>query len=273
MKLTSRILIVLIGILFSISDAFSQYQPVGNITITAQDGSPFYLILNGVQYNRTALNSIRVEELNLANYTCEIVFENQRQPKIRPINISMVNKRGVMQDLRYNIVKNHRSYNELQLVSSVPAAQNSFRATTTTFRNNEPNKVVGTDARFPHGPGHYPREQNENEWLSSLTCVRAMDSRSFADAKSAIQNASFDDTRLSIAKQAIESNCMSVNQIIEVLPLFSFESTKLSFAKYAYEYCVDPQNYFKVGNAFSFDSSKSQLLDYIQNNQNGNDRR
>lgn len=273
MKFIFGLVVFLIGIFISISDTFSQYQPVGNMTISTQDGSSFYLILNGVQYNRSALNSIRVEELNLANYTCEIVFENQKQPKVKPINISMVNKKGVMQDLRYNIVKNNRAYNELQLISSVPAAQNSFRAATTTFRNNEPNKVIGTNVRYPNGLSHSPREQNENEWLTNLSCVRAMDNRSFADAKNTIQNASFDDTRLSVAKQTIEDNCMSVNQIIEVLALFSFESTKLSFAKYAYEYCMDPQNYFKVGNVFSFDSSKSQLMDYLQRNPKSNDHK
>ena len=31
------------------------------------------------------------------------------------------------------------------------------------------------------------------------------------------------------------------------------------FAKYAFKYTVDPKNYFKVNNVFSFDASKEEL--------------
>jgi hypothetical protein len=95
-------------------------------------------------------------------------------------------------------------------------------------------------------------------------CRRPMDTRDFEDAKSTIAASKFDDTRLSLAKQIISGNCMNTNQVLAIVKLFSFEESKLDFAKHAYGYCMEKNNYFKVVNAFTFDSSKNELNNYIQ---------
>jgi hypothetical protein len=95
-------------------------------------------------------------------------------------------------------------------------------------------------------------------------CNMAMNSNDFEDAKRTIASSNFDDTRLSTAKQIVSTNCLNTNQIIALLKSFSFESSKLDFAKYAYDYCIDRNNYFKVTNAFTFESSKTELNNYVQ---------
>jgi len=45
---------------------------------------------------------------------------------------------------------------------------------------------------------------------------------------------------------------------------FSFEDTKLEFAKYAYERTYDIGNYYKLNDAFSFESSIEELNEYTQ---------
>lgn len=94
-------------------------------------------------------------------------------------------------------------------------------------------------------------------------CAHPMNARDFSDACYTIKQNGFDETRLNIANQIAVSNCLSTNQIMEVMGLFSFEETKLTFAKIAFESCTDPGNYFKVGNAFTFESSKTELNNYI----------
>ena len=74
---------------------------------------------------------------------------------------------------------------------------------------------------------------------------------------------SFDSSRLKLAKQIIMSNPMSVNQIMDICKLFSFESNKLDFAKFAYRHCTDKNRYFMLNEVFSFESSKRELHDYI----------
>ena len=93
-------------------------------------------------------------------------------------------------------------------------------------------------------------------------CNYAMDGGSFRSAKETIGKASFEDTKLSTAKSILSSNCMSTDQIIQVCNGFSFEASKLDFAKYAFDRCTDKGNYFKVGNVFSFDASRTELNEY-----------
>jgi hypothetical protein len=46
--------------------------------------------------------------------------------------------------------------------------------------------------------------------------------------------------------------------------LFSFEDTRLEFAQYAYAYTLDLRNYYKLNDAFTFESSIDELNKYIQ---------
>ena len=96
-------------------------------------------------------------------------------------------------------------------------------------------------------------------------CTYPMDMNSFNSAKETVSKASFEDTKLSTAKTILNSNCFSTGQVIEICKMFSFEESKLEFAKYAYSKCTDQGNYFKVGNIFSFDASRTELNDFINN--------
>ncbi|MBL0095790.1 MAG: DUF4476 domain-containing protein [Bacteroidetes bacterium] len=79
-----------------------------------------------------------------------------------------------------------------------------------------------------------------------------------------IDNQSFESTRMTLSKQAIRQHgVINSRQVAELMNLMSFESSKLELAKYAYQYTIDPQNYFQLFNAFSFDSSVRELSEYI----------
>jgi len=91
-----------------------------------------------------------------------------------------------------------------------------------------------------------------------------MNSSDFATAKKTINESSFDETKLKTAQSIVSSNCLSSDQIVQVCNCFSFEDNKLAFAKFAYKYCTDPKNYFKVNNVFSFSSSKEELSEFTQ---------
>lgn len=95
-------------------------------------------------------------------------------------------------------------------------------------------------------------------------CRTAMNPNDFQAAKQTVANTSFDETKLSTAQSIVSSNCLSSDQILSLMNTFSFEQSKLDFAKAAYQNCVDKNNYFKITNAFSFSSSKEDLNNYIQ---------
>jgi|CXWL01.1.fsa_nt_gi hypothetical protein len=93
-------------------------------------------------------------------------------------------------------------------------------------------------------------------------CNWPMSPGDFESAKSSIESKSFEDSKLTIAKQVLGSNCMLSSQVKDIMTLFDFEKTKLDFAKFAYGKTFDPGNYFKLNDAFEFESSTEELSKY-----------
>ena len=108
-------------------------------------------------------------------------------------------------------------------------------------------------------------EEQPQERHAPRGCEYPMDWNSYKAAKETVANASFEDTKLSTAKSILSGNCMSVEQVMQLCKLFSFEASKLDFAKFAYAKTTDKGNYFKVGNVFDFDASKTELNNFISN--------
>ena len=99
--------------------------------------------------------------------------------------------------------------------------------------------------------------------VEEVAC-RPMERNSFDAALSSIENQSFSDTQLSQAKQIASSNkCLTASQIKAIVNLFSFEDAKLDFAKFAYKYCFDQNNYWQINDAFNYSSSTEELNEYI----------
>ena len=96
-------------------------------------------------------------------------------------------------------------------------------------------------------------------------CQYPMDFGSFKSAKESVEKASFEDTKLSTAKAILGGNCVSAEQVMQICKLFSFEASKLNFAKFAYGKTTDKGNYFKVNNVFDFDASKTELNNFVTN--------
>lgn len=94
-------------------------------------------------------------------------------------------------------------------------------------------------------------------------CPMPMSNSDFESAKSSIRTKSFEDSKLTVAKQILGSNCLLSSQVKEVMLLFSFENTRLDFAKFAYGKTFDPGNYYKLNDAFQFESSIDELNEYI----------
>ncbi|MCP9749747.1 DUF4476 domain-containing protein [Ferruginibacter sp. HRS2-29] len=95
-------------------------------------------------------------------------------------------------------------------------------------------------------------------------CPQPMSRANFASAKSTIDDADFENTKLSTAKTIVESNCVTTDQVVEICKLFDFENSKLEFAKFAYAKTYDKGNYFKVAKVFDFDASKQELNKYLK---------
>jgi len=94
-------------------------------------------------------------------------------------------------------------------------------------------------------------------------CPRPMSPRDFENAKRSIASKDFSDSKLRMAKQVLESNCLLSAQVKQLMELFDYESDKLELAKFAFGYTLDTGNYYQLNDAFEYESSIEELDDYI----------
>ncbi|MCH8553837.1 MAG: DUF4476 domain-containing protein [Schleiferiaceae bacterium] len=117
-----------------------------------------------------------------------------------------------------------------------------------------------------HSQPNRNKRQRQEPQTKKAPC-ESMSEADFKPALRAIANQSFEDGRLSVARQLISASCISTEQIKEIIALFSFEKTRLDFAKEAWHKTTDPQRYFLLNDSFSFSSSTKELTDYITQQQ------
>ena len=101
----------------------------------------------------------------------------------------------------------------------------------------------------------------ENDGIEG--CAYAMAPLDFKTVLESINSKSFEDSKLQLAKQVAESNCLKAIQIKKIMQSLTFEDSKLEFAKYAYPFSFDKGNYFMVNDAFEFELTIEELQEFI----------
>ena len=109
-------------------------------------------------------------------------------------------------------------------------------------------------------------DRDREDYSGPRGCPRPMGTHSFEEALESIRSKTFANTKLTIAKQVVGANCLRCKQVKEIMKLFTFESDKLEFAKFAYKYTWDIKNYFLLNDAFEFESSVDELNRFINGN-------
>ena len=279
-------------------------KKTGNLTIFSEDGYKFFLVLNGEKQNDVAQANLRLEELPQPYYNARIIFADSTISPISKNNLLIADADGAMMDVTYKIRVDKARKAKLNYYSSIEVKQdyippagvhvyhygrpssvqvsNGTVLTTTTTTTNGVNANVNINGVSMNvsvnDPGfsettttttttttNSSGNTNSNNNSGSECNGWPMNSSNFAAALKTIGNSSFDETRLNTAKSISAKNCLSSDQVMKICNLFSFEESKLTFAKHAYSRTTDKKNYFKVNDVFSFDSSKEELNNFISN--------
>jgi len=279
--------------------SLAQFQPYGHLTIFSEDGDRFFLILNGERMNDEPQTNLRVEELNQPYYSAKIIFENKSIPSITKKFLQIADVDGVFKDVTYKIRRNKNKKMSLNYFSMIPVQPDfippanmyvtrfgsgvqlnprgngqfngQYNGNGTSVQMNVSGNGVNlqvNDQNFNRN-NNLPNNNNFNNTIpqNNNNCFRAapMPLREFEAAKTSISSQNFDDIRLKVAKQIINANCLSTNQIKDLCQLFSFEDNKLQLAQFAYDNCIDRKNYFQINDIFKFSSNVETLTEYIQN--------
>lgn len=100
-------------------------------------------------------------------------------------------------------------------------------------------------------------------YSGKIGCPWPMQQPDFEESKKSVASKNFEDSKLTVAKQIAGANCLLCSQVKEIMQLFNFEESKLDFAKFAYDHVYDVNNYYKLNDAFSFESTIEELNQYI----------
>lgn len=97
-----------------------------------------------------------------------------------------------------------------------------------------------------------------------IGCDIPMDASEYDQAINSIKSKSYDNTRVTLAKQITRANCLTVDQIKGIINTFTYEGNKLDYAKFAHPHTYDPGNYYKLNDAFGFSSSIDKLDEFLK---------
>jgi hypothetical protein len=170
-----------------------------------------------------------------------------------PDNVNVgLNVGGV--GLNFNVnVNDGNAYNDAQTTTT-------YSTTTTTTTSGG----TGTTVYVAPTPQPQPVQVVYLPGYSGpVGCAVPMSQQAFASAKQSIASKTFEDSKLTLAKQIMNTNCLLSSQVKEIMLLFTFEDTRLQLAKYAYGYTYDIGNYYQLNDAFTFESSIDELNAYI----------
>lgn len=155
------------------------------------------------------------------------------------------------ENVNMHIDVNGQQLNMNMQVSGSSTTTTTTRTTTTTTTTSS--SPAAEPEPLPVPPAH-----------PGSPCGAPMDAGAFSEARTSIEGKGFEDTKLTVAKQVADNNCLTTAQVKQVMGLFGFEETKLTFAKYAYDRTYDRKDYYKVNDAFGFESSVDDLNEYLR---------
>lgn len=184
----------------------------------------------------------------------------QEYPTVTELEVAKQAYRYTYDTENYGVVidalKSNRDKKELLTFLSAGSTDISIDFTHQETTTEEHQEVIEYEAE----PSHYQMAG----YSGRIGCPWPMSSNDFENAKKSISNRSFEDSKLTLARQITSNNCLTCDQIVEIMNLFSFEDSKLEFAKFAYDYVYDISNYYKINDAFTFEMTIEELDEYLQ---------
>lgn len=132
-------------------------------------------------------------------------------------------------------------------------------------RNNNYDNRNNNSTDYYNNPNNnysYPSNQESGGLNSGYRGMLSY--KEFEILKDKIKRNTFDKGKLEDAKMLTKDNRLTANQIADIARLFNYDSNRLEYAKYAFDYAYDRENYVVVSEAMSFDVNRKDLMRYVE---------
>jgi len=242
-------IILLSALLLCVS--FGVQAQFGSVVVFAPQGEQFKLFLGNNLQNTEPAARVEADNPGGPSFKLKVVFLD---PSIKEIGKTIFNKPSAG-TLYYKVAKNPKGAYVLEPTASEWMDENA----------PTPDKPVPPPAE--------PKEQQKKtegsgkgdsgKTTGTGGCDNPMPEVDFAVALAGISSHPFEGSQLSSAKKMADTHCLMVWQVKEVMNVFNMETSRISFAKYAYDHTYDRDNYEEVRDALNTQKSKDDLDKFI----------
>jgi len=248
------------GILISMF-SFANFAP-SRLTVAAEGNASIKVTVDGNRFNQQSVNN-------------SVVFENL-QPGFHAVKVYQLtdNRSGffgrkhtatfrLVYSASVNIKPLFATRIELNRFGSAQIIEQPLRSREGGWGRDERRNDRGYNDN--DNDRQNDRDNRSNDYSRNNSYIRTISNEDFFAAERVLQRENFDDARLLYAQRLMDDNTLSAEQVKELARFFSFDNSRLEFAKYAYTNTIDKSNFSVVCNAFSSAGGRDQLMIFIKN--------
>ena len=252
MRSIIQILPVILLVIIS-TGVFAQF---GTIVVYAPKGDLFTLSLSGNVKNSEPLSRVEAETPAAPTFKIRISFKDA---SIKEVSKLVFNKPHG----KYFYKLDRNSKGAFALESTSEEEMNSALAVGN--KSPEPEKKAVQEVKTESSPEKSSQEATPSKSTKVKNCDPPMADADFAVSLGFISSNPIESSKLGAAKKMAEKQCLTVDQIKQVIYVFDNESSRLNFAKFAYDHTFNKQDYREVKDALYTDKSKSELDAFLSN--------
>lgn len=223
------------------------------VSFESQHGESFSVYLDGNLQNRMPQTRVLLNDVSGGNHEVIVVMKRpadkaailRLRPGERNVTVN-VNYDSRLEELYLYTPEHNRAPREVEVVQAPNRPDpRSPRQLQAQLQNINQTVIVNQPVASPEAEVR----------IAEADEVTAMAARMKAQ--------SFDSDRLALGKVIVASANLTATQIAYLAQTIDFSNTQVEFLKYAYQYCVDKNNYYKTVDILTFSSDKKKVLDYI----------
>lgn len=235
-------------VLFASGDASAQSQ----MRITLTDRSPVTVAVDGRYFNRRG-TAITVGDLPPGRHSVKIY--SIRHDRWGDPYQRIVFQGRVTTEYRMTTHVVYNPYTRMARIRQVADDLNGSAATSDYARYRD-----GSLEESPTAPGSSvtPGAAASPAPMGSLSFSRQEALKKKVDAEKT------DTKKLPAAKAGLSGETVSTTQVIAIMDWFLFESTRLEFAKWAYNITVDKRSYGDLSSRFESPSNRQEFDKFVQ---------
>ena len=261
-------------LIFIISN-ISSFAQSNTLIITIDEEEKFSVFINDVRQNIEALSAFKITDLKLETYEVSIVFESEWMKEIK----KSIALSGLGTEYVYKIEQNKQGKYILKFISEEPIAevQSKKNYKVLPYTSTPPNSPYTTTITTSEGTTISKTDSSNQKasfilknYKGNYGCPNPMNEDRFTGVMEKLENKMGDAEKVAFAKQQTENSCLLTTQVHAIIETFSMESSRLDYAKYAYAYTLDIDNFHSLTEFFKEEESVNAINDFLRAKQKVN---